>query len=172
MSAISADAPSWYAVRTSSRAEKRIVCRLKEKGIEAYVPLRVEKKKWSDRIKTVETPLITCYVFVRVASGRMIDVLRTQGVVGYVREGSVPVVIPDRQMNDFIRSVDNVPHSVEFTTSELKAGEPIIVTRGPLSGMKGEMIEYANGHKLIIRLNSIGCATVEIDVENIERQQS
>ena len=82
MSAISADAPSWYAVRTSSRAEKRIVCRLKEKGIEAYVPLRVEKKKWSDRIKTVETPLITCYVFVRVASGRMIDVLRTQGVVG------------------------------------------------------------------------------------------
>ena len=96
---------AWYAVRTLSRTEKKVVERLKEKGIEAYVPLRVEKKKWSDRIKTVETPLITCYVFVRVASGRMIDVLRTQGVVGYVREGSVPVVIPDRQMNDFIRSV-------------------------------------------------------------------
>ncbi len=163
---------AWYAVRTLSRTEKKVVERLKEKGIEAYVPLKVEKRKWSDRIKTIETPLITCYVFVHMALDRRIDVLRTQGVVGYVKEGSVPVVIPDRQMNDFIRSVDNVPHSVEFTTSELKAGEPIIVTRGPLSGMKGEMIEYANGHKLIIRLNSIGCATVEIDVENIERQQS
>ena len=172
MSTISSDILSWYAVRTFSRAEKRVVERLHNKGIEAYVPLRVEKRKWSDRIKLVETPLITCYVFVRVNAARMIDVLRTQGVVGYVREGSVPVVIPDRQMNDFIRSVDSVPHSVEFTTSELKAGEPIIVTRGPLSGMKGEMVEYANGHKLIIRLNSIGCATVEIDVENIERQQS
>ncbi len=172
MSAISTGGISWYAVRTFSRAEKQVVERLRGKGVEAYVPLRVEKRKWSDRIKVVETPLITCYVFVRVASGRMIDVLRTQGVVGYVREGSVPVVIPDRQMNDFIRSVDSVPHSVDFTTSKIKVGEPIIVTRGPLSGMKGEMIEYANGHKLIIRLNSIGCATVEIDVENIERQQS
>ena len=172
MSTISTDGISWYAVRTFSRAEKQVVERLRGKGVEAYVPLRVEKRKWSDRIKVVETPLITCYVFVRVKTDRMIDVLRTQGVVGYVKENREPVIVPDVQMENFMRSVASLPQNVSFTTDVIKKGEPIIVKRGPLAGMKGEMVEYANGHRLIIRLNSIGCATVEIDVENIERQQS
>ena len=172
MSTISSDILSWYAVRTFSRAEKRVVERLHNKGIEAYVPLRVEKRKWSDRIKLVETPLITCYVFVRVNAARMIDVLRTQGVVGFIREDNAPVVVPDVQMENFMRSVASIPQKMSFTTDVIKEGEPIIVKQGPLAGMKGEMVEYAHGHRLIIRLNSIGCATVEIDVECIERQQS
>ena len=159
---------AWYAVRTLSRTEKKVVERLKEKGIEAYVPLKVEKRKWSDRIKTIETPLITCYVFVHMALDRRIDVLRTQGVVGYVKEEHKDVQIPDQQMQDFIKAVSHVPEKVDFTPQRLKEGTPIIVKCGPLAGMKGEMMEYAGSKRIIIRLSSIGCARVEIEENSVE----
>lgn len=160
---------AWYAVRTFSRAEKSVAARLGGAGIESYVPLVVQKRKWSDRIKVIESPLITCYVFVRTSADRMTDVLRTQGVVGFVKEEKVPVVIPAAQMENFMRSVLRVPCDVDFTVERIKKGSPVMVTRGPLMGMKGELAEYAHGHKMVIRLQSIGCALVTIDENSIER---
>ena len=37
-----------------------------EKGVESYCPLNKVRRKWSDRIKTVEEPLFKSYVFVKV----------------------------------------------------------------------------------------------------------
>ena len=37
-----------------------------EKKIESYCPLNKVRKKWSDRMKTVEEPLFKSYVFARV----------------------------------------------------------------------------------------------------------
>ena len=48
----------WYAVYTSSRAEKRVKERLEQVGIECYLPLRTEFRMWSSRKKKVSVPLI------------------------------------------------------------------------------------------------------------------
>ena len=57
----------WYAVYTTSRAEKKVKQRLDESGIENYLPLRTEIRIWSDRKKKVSLPLIPGYIFVRIA---------------------------------------------------------------------------------------------------------
>ncbi|MBL7901687.1 MAG: hypothetical protein JNK73_06805 [Bacteroidia bacterium] len=36
----------WKVIYVSSRAEKKVAERLKEKGIESYVPLKKELKQW------------------------------------------------------------------------------------------------------------------------------
>lgn len=41
----------WYAVYTSSRAEKKVKIRLDEIGIVNYLPLKTEIRVWSDREK-------------------------------------------------------------------------------------------------------------------------
>jgi transcription antitermination factor NusG len=56
----------WYALYTKPRWEKKVHALLTDKKIESYCPLNKVRKKWSDRMKTVEEPLFKSYVFVRV----------------------------------------------------------------------------------------------------------
>ena len=56
----------WYAVKTMSRAEKKIKERLDDLGVENYLPLCTQIKKWSDRKKKVQSPLVPGYLFVYI----------------------------------------------------------------------------------------------------------
>ena len=60
-----ATAKKWLAVYTRPRWEKKVDQLLKEQGTESYCPLNKVKRKWSDRVKTVEEPLFKSYVFVK-----------------------------------------------------------------------------------------------------------
>jgi len=64
--AIVSDAGNWYALQTRARHEKVIAQRLQESGLTTFLPMVTEVHRWSDRKKTVELPLFTCYLFVKV----------------------------------------------------------------------------------------------------------
>ena len=49
----------WHALYVRSRAEKKVLAQLEDKGIQAYLPLIAQVKQWSDRRKKVEEPLFT-----------------------------------------------------------------------------------------------------------------
>jgi transcription antitermination factor NusG len=71
----------WYALYTKPRWEKKVYKGLSQKGIESYCPLNKVKRKWSDRIKTIEEPLFKSYVFVKVAELEKTDVRFVDGVL-------------------------------------------------------------------------------------------
>jgi transcription antitermination factor NusG len=60
--------------------------RLREKGSTIFLPLLPEIHCWSDRRKSVEVPLFSCYVFVRITPNNKdrLKVLRTDGVFNFV----------------------------------------------------------------------------------------
>lgn len=55
----------WFAFCTHSRAEKRVAKRLSDLGYEVYLPIYIERHKWSDRIKEVEIPLFKGHIFIK-----------------------------------------------------------------------------------------------------------
>lgn len=55
---------NWYAVYTRPNFEKKVLADLKKLGIEVYCPLIKTKRKWADRWKMIETPLIRSIIFV------------------------------------------------------------------------------------------------------------
>jgi hypothetical protein len=57
---------NWFALYTKPRSEKKLSNLFKKFNIENYLPTISIKKKWSDRFKTIETPLFTSYIFVRI----------------------------------------------------------------------------------------------------------
>ena len=75
------DQVQWYAVHTRARHEKMVAERLREQGMESFLPLVKQTHRWSDRQKTVELPLFSCYVFARMAAGGK-DRLRVCGNPG------------------------------------------------------------------------------------------
>jgi len=159
--------PSWYALSTRARHEKKVYERLLQKKVESYLPLQTINKKWSDRYKKIEEPLFSCYVFVKIALKERVRILQTDGVVRLVTFNSIPATIPESQLNS-IRFVLKQKKEIE-RIDYLTPGQEIGVTQGPLKGVKGILINVKNKHRLVLRLDSIMQAiSVDIDYRDIK----
>lgn len=146
--------PSWYAVYTRSRSEKRLMELLAGKGIEAYVPMRKVMHQWSDRKKLVDEPLIRSYCFVRVVQAEYYEVLNTQGAVRYVWFAGKPAVIPDRQI-EALKIITGASVEAECIPDTFRPGATVRVTAGPLQGLSGELVTIANKKKVIVRIDHL-----------------
>lgn len=69
------DITRWYAVRSRWRHEKVVAHQLESQGINVFLPLLLELRKWSDRHKQIETALFLfpgdtlCGLHTRPATG-------------------------------------------------------------------------------------------------------
>src|ERR1035441_9589738 len=102
---VETEAESWYGLHTRPRHEKIVAQRLQERGVTAFLPLVTEVHRWSDRKKTVQVPLFSCYVFAKFAPNRSerLRVLRVDGVFSLVGARGEGTPIPDGQI-DAVRS--------------------------------------------------------------------
>ncbi len=159
--------PSWYALSTKARHEKKVYERLLLKKVESYLPLQTINKKWSDRYKIVEEPLFSCYIFVKMALKNRVQILQTDGVVRLVNFNGIPATIPESQLNA-IRLLLKQKKEIQ-RISYLTPGQKVEVTQGPLKGVNGVLVNVKNKHRLVLRLDSIMQAiSVDIDHRDIK----
>src|SRR5207244_12317703 len=94
------DHSHWYAVQTRARHEKVVSERLHEQGLTTFLPMISEVHRWSDRRKTVELPLFSCYVFVKMIprNEERVRVHRVNGVFETVGVRGEGITIPDEQI--------------------------------------------------------------------------
>ena len=158
----------WYALYTKARAEKKVYEELRQKGIEAYLPLRRELRQWSDRKKWVEMPIISSYIFIRIQMSEYRRVFESKGIVAYVSHNGKAVVIPDHEIEAMKRTVaSNLSFNVEAST--IRKGQIITIASGPLKGISGEVLEIQGAKKFYIRISHIGYTlVVTLDDEAIK----
>src|SRR5881275_1384437 len=100
-------ASRWYAIYTRPRWEKKVNTLLSEKKVESYCPLNKVRRRWSDRMKTIEEPLFKSYVFVRVSDAARTEVRMTDGVINFVYWNGKPAVIKDKEISIIKRFLDD-----------------------------------------------------------------
>ena len=159
----------WYAVYTAPRAEKKVSERFVQEGIDHYLPIQTVKRRWSDRIKEVQVPVVNGYIFVRINSTEFIKVTHVYGALSFVKEGGQPVAIPDKQMEGLRFMVEHADEPVEYSQESFEHGETITIIKGPLEGMMGELIEVKGNHKVLIRLERFGCAVTSVPISYVEK---
>lgn len=164
------EAVHWHAVYTASRCEKRVRERLMLQGIDCFLPVQMILRQWKYRKKRVETPVIPGIIFVRIASNEQLTVLKTQGVVSFLRlrNEQQPAVIPDKQMEQFRFLIENSDDIVELTNEDLAIGDLVTVIKGALCGLEGELISFQGCNKIVVRLETMGCAMVNIPSTYVE----
>src|SRR5579872_7381739 len=91
-------APRWYALTTRHQHERQIGQCLEWKGFSTLVPCYRVKRRWTDRMKEIETPLFPGYVFCRMLPRERSAALGTPGVAGMVRFGGVPAPVRDEEI--------------------------------------------------------------------------
>ncbi|MEI3155293.1 MAG: hypothetical protein V8S95_09470 [Odoribacter sp.] len=78
-------------------------------------------------------------------------------------------VVPDKQMEDFRFLLDFSEEAVEMTNENIKAGDLVRVVKGSLRGMEGELIRHKGVTKVLVRIDMLGCAMVNIPASFVER---
>lgn len=148
----------WLAVYTRSRWEKKVNQLLLEKGFESYCPLNKVRRKWSDRMKTVEEPLFKSYVFVKVTEEDRTAVRMTNGVINFVYWNSKPAVIKEKEINAIKRFL-NEYENVEVQPMELQEHQRVKITTGPLMDQEGEIVSV-NRKTVKVAIDSLGYTLV------------
>jgi len=160
----------WLAAYVKMHHEKKVRDRLTETGIENFLPVQEELRLWSDRKKKVERVLIPMMIFVHVNPDEQRTVIKLPSVLRYLvlRGEHTPTVIPTAQMEQFRFMVDHSGSSVNFYTGTLCPGEKVRVITGSLTGLEGELITIDGKSNIAIRIDQLGCATVEMHRSMVE----
>lgn len=166
---IERDTRYWYAVYTAPRAEKKVRERFQESGIEHYLPVQMVTRKWHDRMKKVEQPVLSGYIFVHILPEETQKVLMTYGAIAFVREQSRPAPIPDNQMERLRQMVEKSTDAIEFDVSALPPGTPVRITSGNLEGLIGELVEIKGKFRVAVRLEGLGCALTTVSASCLEK---
>lgn len=133
----------WHAIYTRPRWEKKVNNLLLQKGIESYCPLNKVRRKWSDRMKTVEEPLFKSYVFVKISDEERTSVRMTNGVVNFVYWNGKPAIIKEKEIQTIKRFLDEY-ENVEVVKMELVPGDRVQVIAGPMMEKEGKVLEVKN----------------------------
>ncbi len=144
----------WCVVQTRYRFESKVASQLQGKGIEVFLPLLNETHRWSDRQKIISLPLFSGYVFVRLPRSApwRAQVLRTEGVMGFVPVHGDATPIPARQIDDLRRLLaQKLPCALH---AFLSVGQRVRIRGGCLDGLEG-ILAQSTQKTLVISIECI-----------------
>jgi transcription antitermination factor NusG len=140
----------WFALIAKPQHEFRIqegLAAIPE--VEVFLPTYKNKRKWSDRVKILDTPLFSGYVFARFTYPEMrVPILRTVGVRSIVGFGNEPCPLPEDEI-ETIRTLVNSPYAVQ-PWPFLKTGTRVRIEDGPLRGVEGIVLERKDEWKMVV----------------------
>ncbi len=149
------EVPRWFAVYTRSKSEKVVKQLLDAKGIENYLPLLNVTRRYTRKIKQLQLPLISCYIFVRIVKDQYVPVLETENVVKFIRFSKNLIAIPEAEI-DIMRRVVGEVKDLEAEMGVMKEGDLVEIIGGRLTGIKGRLVEKQGKKKMVVALENIG----------------
>jgi len=142
----------WYLIYTNAKQERKVASQLDKLKIEHYLPLVKIAREWSDRIKLLDSPLFPSYLFVYLNQFKDYYLcLEAQGAIHFVRFGQKIARVADTIIND-LRIIEGAGEHIEVSFGAFQQGEMVSITKGPLTGLKCEVIKYNIKQIILVRI--------------------
>lgn len=152
----------WFAFRVRPRHEKAVALALRERGCNEFLPLIRERRRWANRMRHVDLPLFPGYVFCYAQRFGLLPILTTPGVIDVVRAGATPIAAEKAEIESLRSAVTNdIPME---RCSYLEMGRTVEIVEGPLTGMKGILVNVRKSHRLVLSV-SLLCRSVLIEID-------
>ena len=129
--------------------------------LECFLPLHRTPRVWSDRVKIVEVPLFSSYIFVRCPDTVLRDLLQVYGVIRIVFYNGKPAIVRQKEIDaieDFLG---------QAAEHELCAGEEVEILTGAMKHVSGKVKKIKKNH-LLLYLEQLG-ATVCVKMDDVAR---
>ena len=147
----------WYVANTC-RQEKKIKQRLDSMGIENFIPFQKIARKIHGVDKLIEVPVIPNLVFIHTTFKSCMSLIQEYAFdMRYLRDRETGnfLIVPDKQMNDFIFLLDFSKEMVEVVNENLKKGDKVRVIKGDFAGIEGELIRVKGHKRVVVRLEGV-----------------
>jgi transcription antitermination factor NusG len=159
----------WHALYTKPRWEKKVHKLLTQKNIEAYCPLNKVKRKWTDRIKTIEEPLFRSYVFVKVADEEKTEVRFVDGVLNFVYWNGKPALVKEEEIIELKKFLSEY-EDVQVSNIEIRPADEVMLTTGVMMGAKGRVLRVMGPNTVEVRIESLGfLITAKFDKKSLSK---
>jgi len=142
---------------------------LDAKGITCFLPIQQVIRNYKSRRKTVDLPLISCYLFVRIKKSEYVSVLETDNVVKFIRFSKNLISIPEQEINLLKQIIgEGIPLVAEKTG--MNKGDLVKIIGGNLTGLQGVLVEVHGEKEMIIDLERMGYSLrMQIDAKLLSK---
>jgi transcription antitermination factor NusG len=152
----------WFALQVRSQREANVADHLAGKGYELFLPLYKLRKRWSDRIKEIDTPLFPGYLFCRLNPEHRLPILKTPGVLHIVGFNHGPSPVDEHEICAVRNIVATGAPSQPWPFLEI--GDQVRIESGPLCGLVGILIQFRGKRRLIVSITLLQrSVAVEVD---------
>ncbi len=188
------DERHWFVLLVAYRTELKVRQLLRELGqIEAFVPMRrIRKRDKMGRFCYEEKVALNNYVFVHTSYKRLkqlkaehpfkldFNFMLRDVYEGMNKVGRTPVVVPRREMLNFIAVAGNQQERVQFIDAQKidwKVGQRVRVVAGSFAGVEGVYLSTTRKHerRVVVQLEGIAAvattALPAVLVEPIEEEK-
>jgi transcription antitermination factor NusG len=169
----------WFAMRATYGRNLMAQRLLEVHKIESFVPMRKRTVKTGHRIKTDLIPVVRDLIFVRGEKAVVQDIKGKIPYLHYITthtEGrSVPTIVPDEQMKQFVAVCNEIDDSAEIIAGEevrFDVGEMVRITGGAFKGCEGRLvkIEGKRSKRFVVAIEGIIAVAVSgITANKIEK---
>ncbi|MBO7115389.1 MAG: UpxY family transcription antiterminator [Bacteroidaceae bacterium] len=163
--------PQWFIGRVKYCHERKAADLLKDMGVEYFLPQQAVRRKWSDRVKTVQVLLLPRYIFIRCKNSDRVGILeRVHSITGFMMDHNLkqPATIRENDLETFRRMVDYEDQPVIIDPCKFAPGDHVRVKVGPLMDRECELIEVSSKKCVAVSLGVLGSARIELPLSYIE----
>ncbi|KAA6351998.1 Transcription antitermination protein RfaH [termite gut metagenome] len=161
----------WFVARTRINQEFAFRDLLKKLEIGYFLPTRVVVRQWQYRCIRVETPVFTNLVFVHATKEKVCLLIHECHLqLFYIkdRETGSMLIVPDKQMQDFMFVMDLNPNGMNLDNDALSEASKVRVIKGKFTGIEGELVKISNQTHVMIRIPQVFSVTVKIPKRYLE----
>lgn len=162
----------WYAFYVRMHHEKKTAEKLEMLHVEHFLPIQEVVRQWSDRKKKIKQVVIPMLIFICTDEKGRIELLQNfPSLTGCLIDPATrrPAIIRDKEMEQFKFMLDYSEETVRFQNEPLAPGEQVEVIKGSLKGLQGELVEIGGHSQVMIRIDHLGYAIVEMPVGYVKK---
>jgi transcription antitermination factor NusG len=155
----------WGTLHTFPRAEKVVCEYLAKRSVPYFLPTVKKTRRYQSRIRVSHLPLFPGYVFYDAQAIPRNEVFESRRIVGVLDAQDQGELRNDLQNLALALSKDDALCSARYG----EVGKPVLVVRGKLKGLRGEIVRIESATRLLIRVHFIGqAACLAIDESMVE----
>ncbi|MBM9548136.1 UpxY family transcription antiterminator [Leptospira sp. 201903074] len=161
---------TWYIVYTKPRAEKKLSELLAKYHLENYLPIRKERKKWTDRFKWIHVPILPSYIFVKIVFWRDKNkVLQLPGSHHFVFHKGQPATVTQNDLDLLEEGLQKYADSLKVNPeSVLEKGKLVRIISGSYVGKTMEILKVKNKTLVVLRFPGVDTVfSYEIKVDDL-----
>jgi len=163
----------WYAAKVKYQTERKMKAWLDEQTIENFIPFRTVMIERNGRKFKRDKPMVPGLLFIRT-DYQTACALPAESIIKMVfmrnLESHQLLVVPDKQMQDFMFLLDLSESAVRIENANLKRGDRVRVIKGDFAGIEGELIRIKGHKRVVVRLEGLfSLATTYIPSAYLEK---